>query len=96
MLIAVASVGGDNFEEFTYYRMEGSTLKEQQHVKVAPGGADQFTGQLISLEIDLLIAGRIPSSLEAAIQDAGIPLISGVRGENDRVISQYLNGTLEF
>ena len=57
---------------------------------------DALLKQFISLEIDLLIAGNLPESLEMALANAGIAVISKVHGVSDQVLKSYLAGTLEF
>ena len=52
--------------------------------------------QLIGLQTDLLISGRIPETLEVELMEAGVGVITGISGISDVVLKSYLDGTLKF
>jgi len=95
MIIAVSSEFGDDLVKFVYYRIENGKMLEREEVNAADN-LDLLLRQLNGLKIDLLISGRISAALERQIFEAGINLISGIRGKSDHILQQYLNGTLEF
>ena len=95
MIIAVSSEFGDDLVKFVYYRIENGKMLEREEVNAADN-LDLLLRQLNGLKIDLLISGRISAALERQIFEAGINLISGLRGQSDHILQQYLNGTLEF
>ena len=94
MVIAVSTQWGDDFDRFAYYKIDAGRVREQQEVRVAPGGADKFAAQLNALEVDLLIAAKTPSDLRDALDAAGVLLIDNVSGRADGVLKAYLEGTL--
>ena len=95
MIIAVASEFGDELVKFVYYKIENGRTLEREVVNAA-NGVDKLLRQLTNLQIDLLISGRIDAGLERQIFEAGINLISGIRGESDQILQKYMNGTLEY
>ena len=95
MIIAVASDFGDELVKFVYYRIEDGRTLEREEVNAAEN-LDALLRQLTNLKIDLLISGRISMELERQIFEAGINLISGIRGTSDQVLQKYMNGTLEY
>lgn len=96
MIIAVSGEFGDDIKKFVYYRIENGRIVERELVNAVDGTLDQLAAQFNSLNIDLLIAGRLSREVEIGLFEAGINLISGVNGESDRIAADYLNGNLEF
>ena len=94
MVIAVSTEWGDDFDRFVYYKIEQGSVREREEVRVAPGGADKFASQLNGLEADLLIASRVPETLRAALDAAGVILITGITGRADSVLKSYLAGEM--
>ena len=96
MVIAIAGEFGDNIRKFVYYRIEGGRILERETVNAVDGPLDQLGAQLNSLKVDLLITGKLSREVELGLFDAGINLISGINGESDKILSDYLNGSLQF
>ena len=96
MIIAVSSEYGDDFREFVCYKVENGEIKCRDVNKAPDGGAEMLVRQLLGLQIDLLISGRIPETLEMALMDAGIGVITGISGISDVVLKSYLDGSLNF
>ncbi|MBE6377877.1 MAG: hypothetical protein E7051_03545 [Lentisphaerae bacterium] len=96
MIIAVSSEFGDDIRKFVYFRIEGGKILEREQVNAVDGPLDQLAAQLNSLKVDLLITGKISDTVETALFEAGINLISGIRGESDKILSLYLSGDLQF
>ena len=94
MIIAVATEWGDNFDRFAYYKIESGKVRENEVVRVAPGGADKFAAQLNGLEADLLIASRVSDSLREALDAAGVILIPNMTGRADSILKSYLAGEM--
>ena len=94
MMIAVSSEFGADFDRFVYFRIERGQVKMREVARVAPGGASALARQLIGLEIDMLIAGRIAPSLVRELDEAGVMLIRDVEGRADSVMAAYLRGEL--
>lgn len=94
MVIAVSTEFGENFDRFVYYKIEQGSIREREEVSVAPGGVDKFAAQLNALEADLLIAPRVSSELENALDAAGVILISGITGRADSILKSYLAGEM--
>jgi predicted Fe-Mo cluster-binding NifX family protein len=96
MVIAIAGEFGDDIRKFVYYRIEGGRILERETVNAVDGPLDQLGAQLNSLKVDLLITGKLSREVELGLFDAGINLISGINGESDKILSDYLNGNLQF
>ena len=93
-MIIAAAAGGREFGRFVTFRIEGGTVKERQEVLVMPGGAAALARQLVGLEVDILLAARIHPELEAALADAGVPLLTGVEMSPDAAAAAYIAGDL--
>ena len=99
MTIAVSTASHGELERFICCKVEKDELRERETVFAAPGGREAVIRQLLGLEVDLLIAGLLPPSLEEQISDAGIAVISGIGGISDApdlILKKYLDGTLDF
>ena len=96
MVIAVSEALSGSADKFIYCKVENNIIREQESVFTPPGGKEALIKQFLGLEIDLLIAGNLPETLEMALSDAGIAVISKVHGVSDQVLKSYLAGTLEF
>ncbi len=93
MTIAVAT---DDFKRFVYFRIDNGSMREREEVTVAPGGPSAVARQFVGLEIDLLIADRLPEEMKHELFDAGVKLILGVSGRADATVAAYLDGSLNF
>ena len=96
MIIAVSSEFGDDIRKFVYFRIEGGKILEREQVNAVDGPLNQLAAQLNSLKVDLLITGRISDTVEKALFESGINLISNIQGESDKILSLYLSGDLQF
>ena len=96
MIIAVSGEFGDDLAAFVYFRIERERILEREKVNTPPGGKDALIKQLLGLNIDLLISGKIPPELETGLNEAGISVISGINDNCDAVIKAYMDGTLDF
>ena len=96
MVIAVSGALENNAEQFVCFKVENNSVKEREAVFTPPGGKTALIRQLVGLEIDLLIAGKISSELEADLFEAGISVIRNISGNADAILKEYLNGTLNF
>lgn len=96
MVIAVCGSLKNDAEKFICFKVEKESIRERECIFTPPGGRSALIRQFIGLEIDLVIAGNLPDELECALMDAGIAVISGISGDPDPVLKEYLNGTLNF
>jgi predicted Fe-Mo cluster-binding NifX family protein len=96
MIIAVSETTGGEIRKFIYYRVEGGRILEREQVNAVDGPLDQLGAQFNSLKVDLLITGKISRDVELALFEMGINLISGIKGESDKILSAYLAGDLLF
>lgn len=96
MVIAVSGNFNTDAAKFICYKVEKETVRERECIFTPPGGKGPLIRQFIGLEIDLLIAENISGELETALLDAGISVIKGISGPEDRILKEYLNGTLDF
>jgi len=96
MNVAISGEFGDDLRHFVYYRIENGSIREREEADTPAGGKEALLRQFLGLEIDLLIAGKISDELEECFAEAGIPLITGIRGKCDTVLKDYLAGELSF
>lgn len=96
MIIAVSGEFGDGISKFVWFHVERERILEREVINAAPGGSDSLIRQLIGLNVDLLISGKLPQKLVMALHEAGIALISGINDDSDRTLKAYLDGTLQF
>lgn len=94
MVIAVASEFGNDFDRFVYFQIEHGEVKAREVARVAPGGTPALVRQLIGLEVDLLIAGRVAPALARELEESGVMLIRDIAGRADSVMAAYLRGEL--
>jgi len=95
MIIAVTATFGPDFDRILCFKIENGKIREREEVRCF-AGADKFADQLTGLEVDLLLAGRIPRELETHLERTGVPLIRDLDGAPDGLVAAYLNGTLPF
>ncbi len=96
MVIAVSEALSGSADKFIYCKVENNIIREQESVFTPPGGKEALIKQFLGLEIDLLIAGKLASELEDALREAGIAIISNIKGVPEQILKQYLDGTLNF
>lgn len=55
-----------------------------------------LAGFLKDLGVDVLICGGLGMGAKVRLEEAGIKLFGGVKGDADKAVEDYLNGTLDF
>ena len=102
MRIAVTYEDGFIFQHFGHtaqfklYDVEDGKIVNAQVVDTNGSGHGALAGFLFNGGVDVLICGGIGGGAQMALQQAGIRLYGGVRGDADEAVSLFLAGALEF
>lgn len=96
MTIAVSCSASGIPEKFICFQVEECRVRGREVLETADDSTEGFCRQLNSLNVDLLIVGHLRREVELAIFDSGINLISGINGNADEILSDYLKGSLHF
>ena len=80
-------------KQFKFYDV-GEELSEEI-VDTVGEGHGAIAGFLHTAQVNLVICGGIGAGAQTALAEAGIMLVSGVKGNADESVKQYLAGTLE-
>lgn len=102
MRIAVTYEEGQVFQHFGH--TERFKIYDVEHNKVILATTINTNGSshgalpdvLKKLEVEKLICGGIGSGAKRALQEAGIELYAGVKGEADQMVQDLLRGKLVF
>lgn len=102
MRIAVTYEDGSIFQHFGHssqfkiYDVEDGKVVSSQVIDTAGSGHGALAGFLSAVQADVLICGGIGGGAQMALQQAGIKLYGGVRGDADEAVSLFLAGALAF
>ena len=102
MRIAVTYEDGFIFQHFGHtaqfklYDVEDGKIVNAQVVDTNGSGHGALAALLGGMGADILICGGIGGGAQMALQQAGIRLYGGVRGDADEAVSLFLAGALEF
>ncbi len=81
--------------EFTFVEIEGNKVKSKDVVE-NPGHKPGYIPQFMSENnVDCIITGGIGRKAINIFDDLGIKVISGVNGEVENVIEQFLEGDID-
>lgn len=100
--LAVSHKDGEVFghfgksEEFKIYTFVGSELAAQEVVKTNGQGHGALAGFLKEQGVQAVICGGIGEGARSALEAENIFVFGGVTGECDRVMQDWLNGTLRY
>lgn len=100
MKIAVAYDNGNVFqhfgktETFKVYEVEDGKVLSGELMSSNGSGHEALAGVLAEQGIDVLICGGIGDGAQAALEAAGIEMISGAEGNADEAVESYLKGEL--
>lgn len=83
-------------EQFKIYEIENQAVKSSQVIDTNGTGHGALAGFLRAAEVEVLICGGIGMGARNALGDVGIQLFPGVSGEADAVVTDYLNGNLNY
>ncbi len=100
MRIAVTYDNGEVFqhfghtEQFKVYEVEDGQVKSSEIVGSNGQGHGALAGLLAGQDIDVLICGGIGGGAQAALQENGIELCAGAKGDADIAVEAFLKGEL--
>ena len=100
MRIAVTYDNGQVFqhfghtEEFKVYEIENNKVVNTEIVSSNELGHSALAYLLEENKINVLICGGIGGCAIGALQDYGIELYAGIKGDTDKAVEEYLAGTL--
>ena len=82
-------------KQFKFYDVEDGTVQTSEVVDTVGEGHGALASFLHNAKADVVICGGIGAGAQTALAEAGITLVSGVKGSADEVVQQHLAGTLE-
>lgn len=94
----VSGTVGQHFgqtEQFQLYDIVDGRVQSSQLIDTNGVGHGALAGFLRAAEVETLICGGIGMGARSALEEVGIRLLPGVSGEVDRVVSDFLTGSLE-
>ncbi len=98
MKIAVSYEDGNIFQHFGHsknfkiYEVEDSNIVDTKIIETEGSGHSALASMLDDLSVDALICGGIGNGAMDALLQIGIEVCSGVSGNADEVVAEYLNG----
>ena len=102
MRIAVTYENGEVFQHFGHtaqfklYVVEGGKVAASVVLSTNGSGHSALADFLVNHQVEALICGGIGGGAQAALQQAGIKLYAGVRGEADAAVNALLAGELSY
>ena len=101
MKIAVTYENGQVFQHFGHcanfkiYEVENGAVVNSSVVETNGSGHGALADFLEEQQVEVLICGGIGMGARIALDDVDIQVISGVEGDADQAVREYLAGTLE-
>ena len=101
MKIAVSYEGGNIFQHFGHskmfkiYEIDGQNIVDTKIIEAQGSGHSALATMLDDINVDALICGGIGNGAMEALVQMGIEVCSGVSGDADEAVAEYLNGSLE-
>ena len=81
-------------KQFKFYDVEDATVQASEVVDTVGEGHGALASFLHTAKADVVICGGIGAGAQTALAEAGIELVSGVKGQADEVVQHHLAGTL--
>ena len=100
MKIAVTYDNGNIFQHFgkteffKVYEVEDNKVVSSEVIGSNGTGHGALAGLLADQDVDVLICGGIGGGAQAALEEAGVELCAGARGDADQAVEAYLKGEL--
>lgn len=100
MKIAVSYEDGNIFQHFGHsknfkiYDIKDSDIVDTKIIETEGSGHSALASMLDDLNVDALICGGIGNGAMDALLQIGIEVCSGVSGDADEAVAEYLNGSL--
>lgn len=82
--------------QFKIYYIENNEITDSQIIDACGQGHSALSKFLFDYQVDIVICGGIGSGARNALKSFDIQLYSGVIGNCDEVIENYLTGNLVF
>lgn len=101
MKIAVSYEDGNIFQHFGHskmfkiYEIDGQNIVDTKIIEAQGSGHSALATMLDDINVDALICGGIGNGAMDALVQIGIEVCSGVSGDADEAVAEYLNGSLE-
>lgn len=100
MKIAVSYEDGNIFQHFGHskmfkiYEIDGQNIVDTKIIEAQGSGHSALATMLDDINVDALICGGIGNGAMEALVQMGIEVCSGVSGDADEAVAEYLNGSL--
>ena len=101
MKIAVNYENGQVFQhfgktrEFKIYEVENGQVVSESMLECGSTGHEALAGLLAEHDVDTVLCGGLGGGMSAALEAAGIKVISGVTGAADTAVAAFLEGDLK-
>ena len=101
MKIAVSYEDGNIFQHFGHskmfkiYEIDGQNIVDTKIIEAQGSGHSALATMLDDINVDALVCGGIGNGAMEALVQMGIEVCSGVSGDADEAVAEYLNGSLE-
>lgn len=102
MKIAITYENGEVYQHFGHtpqfklYEAEDGKIISSQVVDTEGSGHGALAGLLAGWKVDVLICGGIGLGAQLALDEAGIRLFGGVKGDADEAAEAYVTGSLSY
>ncbi len=102
MILAVAYESGSVFahfgrtENFLVYEIDGGTINKRELRGTNGLSHAELVGLLASWNVDVLLVGGIGSHALDLLNQKGIDVYTGVEGDAEKNVIDYLNGKLSY
>ena len=80
---------------FKIYEIDGQNIVDTKIIEAQGSGHSALATMLDDINVDALICGGIGNGAMEALVQMGIEVCSGVSGDADEAVAEYLNGALE-
>ncbi|WP_315444438.1 DUF134 domain-containing protein [uncultured Selenomonas sp.] len=81
-------------KQFKFYDVADGAVQNSEIADMVGEGHGALADFLHAAKVDLVICGGIGGGAQSALAEAGIELVSGVKGQADEVVQHHLAGTL--
>jgi len=85
----------ENSQVFRLYRADKGRFVPHGHLTLPPQEPSEMVAALKSCGVDVLICGAVGGCTRRILAQAGIEVVAWVRGDLERVLEAYGNGTLD-
>ncbi len=79
---------------FKFYEIENRQIGSSEMIGTMKCDPEQLVGMLLMFETDVLLCRRLDEASAQLLQEEGIDYYTGLTGEADLAVEQYLSGNI--